>query len=727
MAIKPLGLSPDYKSVISPNIASSLIFSWTYIRTNYSDNQKSAVVKVYNEGSNTALVTLQAGESWEVDMSPHISKFTAGSTYEWELTVTSHYDNTTASSGRKKFVYTTIGDQGDLEWPAGPESYEYIGTRRYFQEIRENALLVLSDYVINTDAERKIEAAARNLFTGDIVPSRTDFVSLENILGFISDKEMTHKDEVDGLIEDGLGAEDIHKIYSFFDRLTQISPQTPNNVSLSFDGVEPLYITSGSAKNNGEADLSIDVSWTVSSLKTASCIINVGNELSEDVAYYRFVLTQGYNDYYFHQPLYFRLSDINAMGRKISIPMEHPLYHHLTHSKKGQYSIEAVSFDKRGQSSPRYAKSYSVANIPLGVSYFNLRAQRHDLQDNAILNGWYDIYNGPNNAYVHNVAASATGTWRYAVRVIDINGTSSNWLYLTDRVRIDPLKPPAAPKVYVHSTTTSQIIYGWSAVPTAEYYEVDKYYNYNTIIKTTDGHFTLEPLLENTPYNIRVRAVNRAGASAWTTCQGRTKAKPIQNVMETRSKCRTWRTAYEIRYQNGRITRPKAEYRYDMDNTEVIHGQWIELRNKVQDGLAVKKGTKWGNHKSCFFLDYKAWQQRLKGKEIVEVKFYIRRKSTTHGYPYDGRFLHVYTHNYADPGSMPAANIGPQLGNLYKVNNLDWNRGEGHTVVLPKKYGELLRDGKMKGIAFHHPTSDQEPYSYMRFDASTFQFVVRYK
>ncbi|MEK1829014.1 hypothetical protein AAAC51_07645 [Priestia megaterium] len=109
------------------------------------------------------------------------------------------------------------------------------------------------------------------------------------------------------------------------------------------------------------------------------------------------------------------------------------------------------------------------------------------------------------------------------------------------------------------------------------------------------------------------------------------------------------------------------------------------------------------------------------------MKFYIRRKSTPHGYPDDGRFLHVWSHNYNGASSLPSANRGPDVADHYKVEKLDWDRGEGHWVTLPKSYGEKLRDGKIKGFAFYHPTSDREPYSYMRFDADTIQFQIRYK
>ncbi|MEX3713574.1 fibronectin type III domain-containing protein [Cytobacillus horneckiae] len=725
MAKRPEGLSPYLRSIVSPQIEDSLIFSWTFIPSNSSDYQKAANVRIYNEGSNTALITLEAGVDESIDLSERLSSLTLEKMYEWEVRVTAA-DNSTASSGRKLFQYGLVDFKGDLEWPNGPDPYEYIGTRKYFNEIRENIISVLHDYVVDSAEEEKMMKEAQSLFTNYIVPSRTDFVTLENILHLISIKENSYKDEVDQLIEDGLGAQDIHKIYSFIDRLTKLPPAPPSNINLTFHDIQPLKIASGSAKNAGKADLTIDVKWEPSYLETAQSEIYFGNDLMEDISVYHIKLQVGFSDYSVSHSLFFRISDLNAWRRSIRFSMDHIVFHHLSSSKKTSYSIAATAIDRRGKESTTFNKTYNVANVPLGVKSYQLRAQQMDVADKSVVKAYYDIYNGTNKAYVHTVKGTAKGVYRYAVRVYDINGSVSAWLYLSDRILIDPLDPPAAPKPKVKSTTVSAITFEWPSVKTATSYEIQPP-NGGSNVTTSSLNRTFSGLKEKTKYTMKIRARNAAGNSAWVSVSGTTKAKPIVTYTQNNIRSRTWRTSYEIKYQNGRITRPAAEYRTEMDNKEVLHGQWIELRDKVQDGLAVKKGTRWGNHKSLFFLDYNGWQSRLKGKEIVSVRFYIRRKSTSHGYSNDGRFLNVYSHNYTGTGALPAASKGPSIANHHKVDKLDWDRGQGHWVTLPKSYGERLRDGKIKGIAFHHPTSDKSPYSYMRFDANTFKFEVKYK
>lgn len=726
MAKRPEGLSPNFNSIVSPNIPSSLIFSWAFIRENSSDYQKNAEIKVYAEGSNTALITLSTGTDNEADLTSRVSVLEFETVYEWEVKVTAA-NNSTALSGRKSFKYVPVFLQGGLDWPTGPDAYEYIGTRQYFDEIRENAILVINDYVVDSAEESSVLAKANVLFTGEVVPSRTDFERIESILALIAKKESTYQDEVQQIIEDGLGAQDIHKIYTLFDRLVKIPPSEPSNIYLTFNGLTPLVIESGNVFNSGEGDLTVNINWTPTELETGICTINFLNELTEDVSYYVVELRVGFTDNSYTHTLIYRVEDVDLADRKIEVPMEHINFEHLSNTKDTRYTIRAFAVDKRQDESSMYSRVYNVNNVPLGVSKYQLRAQQKDLLDKRVIKDYYDIYNGTSKAYVHKVTGNVDGVYHYSVRLYDKNGNISPWFYIPDEVKIDPLKPPAAPKPYVKSSDTDSIVFAWSYVKDADKYEIDPQYGTggNSIVTTNSKEMT--GLVENKSYTVKIRATNRAGSSAWVSISGKTKAKPIVEYTQKSLKSRTWRGSYVILHQSGRVSRPSAEYRYEMDNEEVIHGEWVELRNKVQDGLAVKKGTRWGNHKSLYFLDYSGWRDRLAGKQIIDVKFYIKRKSTSHGYPDDGRFLHVWAHNYSGTGSLPKESVGPSLTDHFKVERLDWDRGQGQWVTLPKSYGEKIRDGKIKGFAFHHPTSDRSPYSYMRFDADTIQFKIRYK
>ncbi|MEK1829015.1 fibronectin type III domain-containing protein [Priestia megaterium] len=395
------------------------------------------------------------------------------------------------------------------------------------------------------------------------------------------------------MIEDGLGAEDIHKVYTFFDRLSKIPPRQPSNISLSFTSAPALAIADGSVSNGGVGDLSVDISWYPTELENGTCVVKMFDDLTEDISYYALSLKVGFTDYSCTHHLFYRISDLDAMNREIDVPMEHINFEHLSSTKKTRYEIALTATDKRNDLSPSFSKYYFVDNLPLGVKSYQLRSQQNDLQDKAVIKPYYDIYNGTGTAYVHKVTGNVDGVYHYQVRLYDKNGNISPWFYIPDKVKLDPLKPPEPPKPYVKSTEINSIEFAWNYVKTADKYEIDPLYSSAANWIITSNTKLITGLNENTSYSVRIRATNRAGSSSWVTISGRTKARPILTYTQTSLRSRTWRTSYYILKQNGRVVRPASEYRYEMDNEEVIHGEWIELRNKIQNGIAVKKGTRW--------------------------------------------------------------------------------------------------------------------------------------
>ena len=99
--------------------------------------------------------------------------------------------------------------------------------------------------------------------------------------------------------------------------------------------------------------------------------------------------------------------------------MDHINFVHLSSSKETRYVLRVSAVDKRKEQSVPYYKPYKVDNVPLGVASYNLRVQQYDLSNQWITQSYYDIYNGPNTAYVHNVTGNVDGVYHYAVRVFD--------------------------------------------------------------------------------------------------------------------------------------------------------------------------------------------------------------------------------------------------------------------------------------------------------------------
>jgi len=85
------------------------------------------------------------------------------------------------------------------------------------------------------------------------------------------------------------------------------------------------------------------------------------------------------------------------------------------------------------------------------------------------------------------------------------------------------MKEPEGKNKAFELTTT------WNAQPNADYYEVKVDGMVHSTIRSTE--FTIENLKPETDYDVQVRAVNKEGASDWTTIKGRTIKDPLDEAI----------------------------------------------------------------------------------------------------------------------------------------------------------------------------------------------------
>lgn len=86
--------------------------------------------------------------------------------------------------------------------------------------------------------------------------------------------------------------------------------------------------------------------------------------------------------------------------------------------------------------------------------------------------------------------------------------------------------PPTNVRITDENTAAYTLIPTWDAVTNADFYEIDFNGMIYSTIKDTKAQFDdLEP---ETTYSFLVRAVNKDGASDWTTCTATTKSNPLQ-------------------------------------------------------------------------------------------------------------------------------------------------------------------------------------------------------
>lgn len=727
MAYRAEALTPCYGSLLSADIPESYYFSWDF-RPLGSDKQGKAEIKIYQKGTSTVLKSYTVtGETNRVAASSIGYAFVDETEYDWSVLV---YVNGAPleESLRATFRVGKSPARPDITWDSGPEAYEYIGSKKYFDLFKRNGQTILADYAPDTDLNNRVSS---ELFVGDVVPSRTDFELLEEVLRMIAFKEYTMASRIMDLIEDGLGAEDMHKIYDIFDELTRIPPQPAKEVQLIINTSNMYQIQSLTAKNDNKEDNTVDLSWRVDPMESSyGDVYIVDPYRSEDVRYFVCTLEYGPSTYPYRQQFYLRLEDMKRIKAHIRFTLDYSgLFRNSSLSKAREY-FSVMAVDGRGNASNREDKEILHGpnfKVPIGLSHYELWVEKNPLWANSPNNGtWQWLANVPAAlSYTHTVPWNAEGKYFYSIRAVDTSGLTSEWLY-SNGILFDPLRPPDPPtNLRLIYSDTGALQFQWDRGARSEGHNVSFPTDNYSGGPTSDDKWWKGGLAEGSWTEIRVQAYNRAGTSSWIGMWAQTKTRPPTWSPEKPLWCECWRTAYTI---NGGRSWNKADWRvesWDNARFECIQGMWIELRTGYNtDGRWVQKGTTYGNHKSLIFTDRNYWKNLLAGKEILEVQLYMKRKSTSNGYPNDGRWLHFWTHNY---DGVPWGQE-PWLGNPRTVWE-NFARGEEKWINLPIEYGHMLQRGEIGGFALHSDfryADSPDKYTYLRFDENM-RLRVKYK
>lgn len=771
MAKKIQGLSPNFFSVISPNIPESLTFRWVFTPERRNEVQERAVIRIYKKNFTSTLMVLKVKSEQEISIANSLDMFKEEGEYEWEVEVTSS-NKTTSTSERAPFRFASIEMHDDIVWPDGPQSYEYIGSRKYFTEIRENTISVIGNYTLTSNDEIDALLELPTIFTGSIVPNKKDFLILEKALRIVAEKEHIAKQSICQLIEDGLDASDIHKIYDILSNLSKVPPYQPTNFSVVINNPKMYGIERATAISTSDVTTSIETKWNANKIEEAVTYIAFDHEINDDISYYKLDIITGFEDAIITHPLYYRIKDIKKLGNKIYFQSNHHEYKNISASLKGICGFNVVAVDKRKQESINYSIIQPAPSIHLGVSHYVLQNEIYSLTGAAAVKPYgEDLYSGSNVRYTHYLAGDVSGFYHYRVKVVDKNGEESEWFEfgpvkidtfipsdeepVEDPLPLDgweedweedfefpsstptkptiapppikalvttPVKSPVleAPKPVVSEIDTNSALIVWRAVKNADSYEI----KIMDSEKVTETSFRYNDLEENTSYTVMVRSINKSTVSDWIPVSFVTPSKPIISKEGSAILSKCWRNDYHIKYRNGNQAYSKGGWRNDIID-EIIQGEWIELPNKAQEGSAIEAGTRWGNHKSIIMFDSDDWITALEGKEILKVEMYIKRTHAPHGYANDGKALYIYTHNYS---AVPDEE--PIISNRFEIKNQLWDRGQGHWIHLPNKFGELIQSGEAKGIALHHPNIHLNPpsnYSYCKFDANSIKLKIHYK
>lgn len=745
---KPEGLSPCFGSLISPDILSSYKFKWqppstqsSYTITVYSSNQTS-VLKTYNgTGSTSELSASTLGYS-----------FVNGTTYYWDVSV-----NGGAKSTKAKFIYKTKPQRPSILWTTTePLLGDKVLRSGRLTEIKNNILTLLDKY---GSVDSTIQSKASNLFTGEIIPLRKDFNDLQTVLQYIGEQEgVTYKQVTDGYVdvrtdygptkkwnttdntfsaynnpdtinssapnlnvitwvEDSLGVSDLDNIVDYINWLANRPPAPIEEFSITMGSTLMYPINTIAASHSNNLDTTIDVSWTLGAMpSTNGTITFTSMSSSNDIWFYESRFSYGPNGIY-QSVLFFDEQTLPASSDITFDAGWATLYTSDTiDNAVQQFDIYVIDHSANISELRTVKKTYnSNFRVPVGFDHYELQYQKAKLGTTVASSTgtWVKIatINNASTLRYTYTASGAEGVYFYRIKAVDKSGLESGWKQ-SSPVTFDPLDPPTAPSALkVASVTTDRIVWSWNHGLRVSKYEVKVELTSNGADITSYSIGDNEPMSNttsrsglnaDTSYTFSIRSVNSVGASAWVKVTGRTKA----DIAE-----KTWNSTGSGTWRNNWGWRTTAT-----EKTRVYQGEWCEIAGSAHPSGPV--GTCWGKNKGIWLFDYSDIKSTLAGKDILDIKIYVNRMDTYHGY-YSDQVLHMWLHNH---GSKPGGE--PSLFTHYEVRNPTFAKGESAWIDLPNSYGNALRDGNAKGLGLYVPNWGRSPYVYC---SGTAQLKIKYQ
>jgi hypothetical protein len=684
MAKRPEGLSPCYFSLASPDIPESHIFKWTW------PGQTSATIRIYSSNGTTLLRThTVSGSTNEVSLGSVGYSFQLGQTYYWTVQA-----QNSEVSVKAKFLYDSCPVAPSITWNHIPKAGDTIVSGTYFAELKSNLNKILGDY---EGVPSHLTRSVNNLFTGELVPSRSDFVTLESVIDYLSIQlEGISSINVDEPVEDSLGVSDIERLRKHIDRLISIKPEPVQELSIDVPEPSMYSVSNLKATNDGRLDATIDVSWSVGSLPNYSGKFTFDRvSPSKDVRYYRVEFQYGPSNNPFTSEIYFKESDINNGTVRTFDTNWDGLYTANTLGLAKQ-SLTVYAVDHRGNvSNPKTVNKTFGSNFkaPLGVKHYEVQMQKQPMTASTYnaYGSWSAVYTGSNKSTSRQITG-AEGMIFFCVRAVDISGLTTSWIY-SNGVLFDPLLAPGAVQgFHADNIGTNTIGLYWKPTARATEYQVYKWITPGTEIhrgvgtgSSTQRGIWATGLSDNSSYNFYIRAGNRRGWGPWVSITAKTKsARKVSKANSTGS--RSW----------------SNKYGWKTNTSKVYQGEWCNQWS-TDHYIRGAGSTCWGKHKGMWLFNDDWWRNELKGRKIVKVELYIQRQKEHNG-DWIATNPTFWTHNY---DTFPSGQ--PMFANKYHPL-ITYAMGQGKWITLPNSYGEALRDGRARGIGIYRDNWGQKPY-----------------
>lgn len=696
MAKRPEGLSPCYSSLASPDIPESYMFRWTPHTT-----QNGATINIYASNGTTLLRTYAvSGDITEVDMASVGYTFTSGTYYNWTVTVAG------VVSVKARFLYKSVPTAPAITWSYTPKTGDVIVANTYFQEMKTNVTRIISDY---DGAPTSLTYNVNELFTGEVVPAREDFETLESVITFLSTQlEESYSIDIDGPVENSLGITDLERIRQHLDMLINVDPKPVQ--SLKIEVAEPtMYTVSDmSATHAANKDATIDLEWSVGKVPSYNgTFIFEKTSPSKDIRYYECRFEYGPSTNPFVSLLFYAEEDIQD-GTSHTFDTDWDGLYTASTLGLAKQSLQVTVVDQRGNRSQTVTvnKTYgSNFKAPLGVKHYELHYQKAPLGDAGVdINGkWSSKWTNTDTTYTHTISGQE-GQIYYRVRAVDLSGLTTGWEY-SNGVTWDPLTPPSPPtNLKCVGQTTTSLTWSWNHGQRVEKYKIHLYGPKSDFIaewfigdnEKITNNTSRSGLGSNKGHVFFIRSENRVGHSEWVAVSAYTKS-----ARATSEKQATKGDSWNGGYNSVRTGRQISGSFWRRENGLVYQGEWCEI--KGSPNYIGPPNQCWGKHKGMWIFDDNWWRSTLSGKKIIKVEMWLQRKGGAHGY-YNDQVPTFWLHNYDNfPSGQPSFFGKFQPGKEFDLGESGW-------VTLPNWYGEYIRDNKAKGIGIYRDNWGRLPY-----------------
>lgn len=301
-------------------------------------------------------------------------------------------------------------------WNHGVSPGDLIYRDELLGDIRKNIISIIQDYVgRGIENEALLTRQANQLFQGDIVPSRTDWDNLNNLLTEIStikEQGVMYTNFIQD-VSNSLGVSDLEQIKAFIDYIQGLAP-LPVTANLTLEEPEWYQARNLTYTTTNFWDTT-NLAWLLTDnyLRKPTAVITFNMSSSEDIKSYKVIVKAGK---FFQE----HTRTVREVGSH-TISLDWLNWFTPVQLKDASVSVQVITTDKRGNSSSFSTSATYPAQvtIPQGVSRYQVEYKRNGTN-------WTSA-GATNMQNLRFNLPQVDGTYVYRVRALDKSGLYTEW------------------------------------------------------------------------------------------------------------------------------------------------------------------------------------------------------------------------------------------------------------------------------------------------------------